>query len=153
MGYEVVDPLAGTLTKMQELGPCPLLVISGQEEALDLGLEFCPRRPSVGCHALIEANLCVTAHTRPFQAREYRCCLFSVGGSGVGDRDPDLGLRPPFMKLLWRPVVKFRHWDNFLRTSGPSSCLQSDILLQCVVEGLLAIGELEDDVIPISHCF
>ena len=153
MGYEVVDPLVGTLTKSQELGPCPLLVISGQEEALDLGLEFCPRGPSIGCYTLIEANLCVTAHTRPFQAREYRCCLFSVGGGGMGGRDPDLGLQPPFMKLLWQPVVKFGCQDNFLRTSSPSSCLCSDILLQGVVEGLLAIGELEDDVISISHCF
>ena len=71
----------------------------------------------------------------------------------MGGGDPDLGLQPPFMKLLWQPIVKFGHRDNFLRTSGPSSCLRSDILLQGVVEGLLAIGELEDDVIPISHCF
>ena len=71
----------------------------------------------------------------------------------MGGRDPDLGFRPPLMKLLWQPVVKFRRRDNLLRTSGPSSCLRSDILLQGVVEGLLAIGKLEDDVIPVSHCF
>ena len=70
----------------------------------------------------------------------------------MGGRDPDLGLRPPFVKLLWQPIVKFRRWDNLLRMSSPSSCLHSDILLQGIVEGLLPISELEDDVIPVSHC-
>ena len=85
--------------------------------------------------------------------REYHHCLLSVSGGGVGGRDPDLGFRPSLMKLLWRPIIKFGRQDNLLRMSGPSSCLRSDILLQGVVEGLLAIGELEDDVIPVSHCF
>ena len=71
----------------------------------------------------------------------------------MGGCDPDLGLQPPFVKLLRQPVIKFGRWDNFLRTSSPSSCLRSDILLQGVVEGLLAISELEDDVISVSHCF
>ena len=71
----------------------------------------------------------------------------------MGGCDPDLGLQPPLMKLLWRPVVKFRRRDNLLRMSSPSSCLRSDILLQGVVEGLLPIGELEDNIIPVSHCF
>ena len=70
----------------------------------------------------------------------------------MGGRDPDLGLGPPFMKLLWRPIVKFGCRDNFLRMSGPSSCLCGDVLLQGIVEGLLPIGELEDDIIPVSHC-
>ena len=70
----------------------------------------------------------------------------------MGGGNPDLGFRPPFVKLLWRPVVKFRCRGNLLRTSGPSCCLCSDVLLQGVVEGLLAIGELEDDIIPVSHC-
>ena len=70
----------------------------------------------------------------------------------MGGGNPDLGFRPPFVKLLWRPVVKFGHRDNLLRTSGPSCCLRSDVLLQGVVEGLLTIGELEDDIIPDSHC-
>ena len=70
----------------------------------------------------------------------------------MGGRNPDLGLQPPFMELLWQPVVKFGHQDNLLRTSGPCSCLHSNILLQGIVEGLLPIGELEDDVIPVSHC-
>ena len=70
----------------------------------------------------------------------------------MGGRDPDLGLRPPFMKLLWQPVVKFGHRDNLLRTSGPSSCLCGNVLLQGVVEGLLPVGELKDNVIPVSHC-
>ena len=70
----------------------------------------------------------------------------------MGGGNPDLGFRPPFVKFLWRPVVKFGHRDNFLRMSGPSCCLCSDILLQGVVEGLLAVGELEDDIIPVSHC-
>ena len=70
----------------------------------------------------------------------------------MGGGNPDLGFRPPFMKLLWRPIIKFGCWDNLLRTSGPSCCLHSNVLLQGVVEGLLAIGELEDDIIPVSHC-
>ena len=61
----------------------------------------------------------------------------------MGGGNPDLGFRPPFVKLLWRPVIKFRRWDNLLWMSS---------LLQGVVEGLLAIGELEDDIIPVSHC-
>ena len=137
---------------MQELGPCPLLVIPQEEEVLDLHLEICPCGPSIGCHAFIEANLCITACTRPFQMREYHHCLLSIGGSGMGGHNPDLGLQPPFMKPLWQPVVKFGRRDNFLRMSSPSSCLCSDILLQGVVEGLLPIGELKDDVIPVSHC-
>ena len=84
--------------------------------------------------------------------REYCHCLLLVGGSGMGGGDSDLGLQPPFVKPLWRPIVKFGCCDNLLRTSGPSSCLCSDILLQGVVEGLLPISELEDDVIPVSHC-
>ena len=84
--------------------------------------------------------------------QEYRHCLFSIGGIGVGGHDPDLGLRPPFMTILWRPVVKFRCWDNFLRMSSPSSCLCGNVLLQGVVEGLLPVGELKDNVIPVSHC-
>ena len=37
LGQEVVDPLVGTLTKAQELGPCPL-IISWEKEGLDLCL-------------------------------------------------------------------------------------------------------------------
>ena len=70
----------------------------------------------------------------------------------MGGGNPDLGLRPPFMELLWRPVVKFGHRDNIFRTSGPSCHLRGNVLLQGIVEGLLPIGELEDDVIPVSHC-
>ena len=153
LGQEVIYPLAGALSKIQELGPCPLLVVPWEEEILDLHLEICPCGPSIGHHALIEANLCIMACTRSFQMQEYRCCLFLVGGSGMGGCDPDLGLRPPLMKLLWRPIVKFGSQDNFLRMSGPSSCLHGDVLLQGVVEGLLPIGKLEDDVIPVSHCY
>ena len=50
------------------------------------------------------------------------------------------------------PIIKFRRRDNLFRTSGPCSRLRSDILLQGIVEGLLPVGELEDDVIPVSHC-
>ena len=67
LGQEIIYPLAGALSKMQELGPCPFLVVPWEEEILDLCLEICPRGPSVGCHALIEANLCIMACTRPFQ--------------------------------------------------------------------------------------
>ena len=108
------------MLKTQELGPCPLLVVSWEEEVLDLHLEIRPRGPGAIRHALIKVNLCITAHTRPFQTRENCCYLFSIGGSGVGGGNPDLGLRPPFVELLWQPVVKFGRWDNFLRTSGPS---------------------------------
>ena len=92
LGQEIVYPLAGALSKMQELGPCPLMVVPREEEILDLRLEICPCGPSVGHHALIKANLCITACMRPFQTREYCRCLFSVSGCGVGGRDPDLGL-------------------------------------------------------------
>ena len=70
----------------------------------------------------------------------------------MGGGDPDLGFRPPLVKLLWRPVVKFGRQDNFLRMSSPSSCLHSELLLRGVVEGLLPMSELEDDIIPVSHC-
>ena len=38
LDQEVVNSLAGPLMKMQELGPCPLLVISWEKEGLDLCL-------------------------------------------------------------------------------------------------------------------
>ena len=38
LGQEVVNLLAGTLMKTQELGPCPLLVIPWEKEGLDLCL-------------------------------------------------------------------------------------------------------------------
>ena len=68
LGQEVVDPLAGALTKTQELGPCPLLVISWEEEGLDFCLECSPGWPRACCHALIQAHLCKVARTRAFQA-------------------------------------------------------------------------------------
>ena len=37
LGQEVINLLVGTLTKTQELGPCPLLVIPWEKE----GLNFC----------------------------------------------------------------------------------------------------------------
>ena len=56
------------------------------------------------------------------------------------------------MELLWRPIIKFGHRDNLLKLSGPSCRLCSDVLLEGVMKGLLSICELEDDVIPVSHC-
>ena len=38
LGQEVDNSLVGPLTKTQELGPCPLLVISWEKEGLDLCL-------------------------------------------------------------------------------------------------------------------
>ena len=38
LGQEVINSLAGALTKTQELGPCPLLVVSWEKEGLDLRL-------------------------------------------------------------------------------------------------------------------
>ena len=70
----------------------------------------------------------------------------------MGGCDPDFGLGPPFVKLLWQPVIKFGCQDNFLRMSGPSCHLCSDVLLEGVMKGLLSICELEDDIIPVSHC-
>ena len=68
LGQEVVNSLAGTLSKTQELGPCPLLIIPGEKEGLDLCLQCGPGWPHVRRHALIEANLCKAACTRAFQA-------------------------------------------------------------------------------------
>ena len=70
----------------------------------------------------------------------------------MGGCDPDFGLGPPFVKLLWRPVIKFGCRDNVLRMSGPSCHLCSNVLLEGVMKGLLSICELEDDIIPVSHC-
>ena len=67
LGQEVVDPLAGSLMKTQELGTCPLLVIPREEEVLDLHLECCPHGPCICHHALIKADLCEATHTRAFQ--------------------------------------------------------------------------------------
>ena len=71
----------------------------------------------------------------------------------MGGGNPDLGFQPPFMKLLRRPVVKFGRRDNLFRTSGPSCHLRGDVLLEGVMKGLLSVCELEDDVVPVSHCF
>ena len=38
LGQEVVNSLVGALTKTQELGPCPLLVVPWEKEGLDLRL-------------------------------------------------------------------------------------------------------------------
>ena len=38
LGQEVVNSLAGALTKTQELGPCPLFVVSWEKEGFDLRL-------------------------------------------------------------------------------------------------------------------
>ena len=70
----------------------------------------------------------------------------------MGGGNPDLGFRPPLVKLLWQPVVKFGRQDNLFRTSGPSYRLRGDVLLEGVMKGLLSVCKLEDDVIPVSHC-
>ena len=38
LGQEVINSLVGTLMKTQELGPCPLLIISWEKEGLNLHL-------------------------------------------------------------------------------------------------------------------
>ena len=78
LGQKVVDPLAGALTKMQELGPCPLLVISWEEEGLDFCLECSPGWPHTCRHALIQAHLCKAARTRAFQVQVNGRCLLLV---------------------------------------------------------------------------
>ena len=70
----------------------------------------------------------------------------------MGGGNPDLSFRPPFMKFLWRPIIKFGRWDNLLRTSSPSCRLHGDVLLEGVMKGLLSICKLKDDIIPVSHC-
>ena len=70
----------------------------------------------------------------------------------MGDGNPNLGLRPPFVELLWRPIVKFGRQDNLLRMSGPPCHLCGNVLLQDVVKGLLSVCKLENDIIPVSHC-
>ena len=78
--------------KMQELGPCPLSVFSGQEEPLNLCLECCPGWTHVICHALIEANLCKMACMRPLQMQVNNHHLLLIGGGGMGGVDLDLDL-------------------------------------------------------------
>ena len=68
LGQEVVDSLAGALMKTQELGPCPLLVISWEKEGLDLCLKCGPGWPRASHHALIKVNLCEVACMRALQA-------------------------------------------------------------------------------------
>ena len=68
LGQEVVNLLVGALMKMQELGPCPLLVIPWEKEGFNLCLQCSPGWPRTCHHALIEANLCEAACMRAFQA-------------------------------------------------------------------------------------
>ena len=92
--------------------------------------------------------------------------------NGLHEGPPDVRILPlPFLdQWRWCGWSRPRPWSSttihetsaatrrkvwapgqFLRTSGPSSCLHSNILLQGVVEGLLPIGKLKDDIIPVSH--
>ena len=48
--------------------------------------------PSIGRHALIEANLCITAYTRPFQMRENCCHAPNMFGTVNMERTIDLRL-------------------------------------------------------------
>ena len=72
----------------------------------------------------------------------------------MGGRDPDLDLRPPLMKLLWRPVIDLRGCDNFLHRNsacGADIGLVGEELGECLPEVLLILNELLDGPFPI-HC-
>ena len=90
---------------MQELGPCPFLIVSREEETLDLSLECCPGWPRIFHHALIKANLHEAACTRAFQAQENSHRLLLIRGVGMGGSDPDFDLGPPLVKLLRGAVI------------------------------------------------
>ena len=120
LGQEVVNSLAGALTKMQELGPCPLLIIYWEKEGLDLCLQCGPGWPCVCCHTLIKVNLCKVACMRALQAQVNSHHLLLVRGSVMGGCDADLDLGPPLVELLGRPIIGLRGCNNFL--SRNSTC-------------------------------
>ena len=156
LGQEVIYMLAGSLKKMQELGPCPLPVVPGQEEPLNLHLECHPGWPHVIHHALIKANLCKMACTRPLQMQVNSHCFLLIGGGGMGSVDPDFDLGPPLMEFLQRPIIDLRGHDNFLQRKGAGSswanvCLMHEELGKCCAEVLLILDELLDSCFPI-HC-
>ena len=74
----------------------------------------------------------------------------------MGGCNPDLDLRPPFVKLLWRPIIGLRGCDNFLSRNG-TCCgggdigLVSEELGKCLPEVLLVLDELLNGSFPI-HC-
>ena len=154
LGQEVIYVLAGLLMKMQELGPCPLSVVTGQEEPLDLCLKDCPGQPHVIHHALVKVNLCKMACMRPFQVQVNSCCLLLISGGGMGCVDPNLDFGPPFVELLWRPIIGLRGCDNFLWRKGACSsrcdiCLVCEELGECCSEVLLVLDELLHSCFPI----
>ena len=155
LGQEVVNPLAGALMKMQELGPCPLLIISW-EKGLDLRLQRGPGWPRIGRHTLIEANLSEAACTRAFQARVYSRHLLLIGGGGMGGGNPNLNFGPPLMELLGRPVIGLRGGNNFLCRNGTCGSggnigLVGEELGESLPEVLLVLDELLNGSFPI-HC-
>ena len=149
LGQEVINPLVGPLTKTQELGPCPLLVIPWEKEVLDLHLECCPCGPHICRHALIQADLCEAARMRAFQTRVNSHCLLLVSGSGMGGGNPNLNFGPPFVELLGRPVIGLRGCDNLLLRNGTRHtwdcicCVGEELGKHCS-EVLLILDELLD---------
>ena len=70
----------------------------------------------------------------------------------MGGCNPDLDLRPPLVKLPWRPVIGLRGHDNFLRrnsTCGTDIGLVGEELDECLPEVLLILNELLDGPFPI----
>ena len=72
----------------------------------------------------------------------------------MGGCDPDLDLRPPFVKPLQGAIVRLRGHDNFL--SRNSTCcgggdigLVSEELGKCLPEVLLVLNELLHRSFPI----
>ena len=74
----------------------------------------------------------------------------------MSGRNPDLGLRPPLVKLLWGAVVRLRGCDNFLSRNS-ACCGGGDIGLvgkelgECLPKVLLVLDKLLDCSLPI-HC-
>ena len=72
----------------------------------------------------------------------------------MGGRNPNLNLGPPFMKLLWRPIVGLRGCVNFLCRKG-TCCgggnigLVGEELGKSLPKVLLVLDELLNSSFPI----
>ena len=72
----------------------------------------------------------------------------------MGGGNPNLNLGPPFVKLLWRPIIGLRGCDNFLCRNGTGDardcvCLMGEELGESLPEVLLVLDKLLDSCFPI----
>ena len=70
----------------------------------------------------------------------------------MGGCDPDLDLRPPLVKLLWRPIIGLRGHRNFLHRNsacGTDVSLVGEELGKRLPKVLLILNELLDGPFPI----